>query len=97
MYERINIRKTSFLFVLFAFTTAENRLYSSLVILADTVTCFPFCAVHTLVHVGRLRPSILIHFIRVRFHYHLLTSLPRGSMPQCRRILSRRIDLLREA
>ena len=56
MYERINICKTSFLFVLFAFTIAENRSYSSFVILVDTVTCCPFCAVHTLVHVGRLRP-----------------------------------------
>ena len=55
MYERMNICKTSFLFVLFAFTTAENRSYSSFVILVDTVTCCPFCAVHTLVHVGRLR------------------------------------------
>ena len=60
MYERINICKTSFLFVRFAFTIAVNRSYSSLVIFVDTVTCRPFCAVHNLAHVGRLLPLLLI-------------------------------------
>ena len=60
MYERMNICKTSFLFVRFAFTMAVNRSYSSLVIFVDTVTCRPFCAVHNLAHVGRLLPLLLI-------------------------------------
>jgi hypothetical protein len=51
--------------------------------LVDTVTCCPFCAVHTLVHVGRLRPSIIRSIREIR------VQKDEGDGVSCRRPLGR--------